>query len=259
MLTTKFALVDEDNRDYEKGGQYVGVFLKGPGPCADRPGPAHPNHVGLLFVDGEGATREFHFVTDNRILNKVLTRDKPYFHAAIGFDSMNAKAFAGYLNVFLEEGKLPRIKYGLDWFMALGSFDENGHYRYDDDERRGMTCSIFVSELLTGFGHPVVDYSKWPQNQPSDLAWRRKKIEGYRERGTLSPERVTEMERLDPFVRLRPEEVAAVAAEDFGTWDGLEHHREPHPEGCGGNAGDFPLTIEELAADVVQEFAAVLP
>lgn len=153
-MATKFALLDEAAADYKKNGKLVGVFLKGPGPGPARPGKAEPKHVGLLFVDPAGQTREFHFFTDNKILRDVLKPTKPYFHAEIGLDEPNATVFASYLSTFLEEGKMPRIKYGIDWFAVLGSFDADGVYKFDDaGDDPGLTCSLFVSELLNACGY----------------------------------------------------------------------------------------------------------
>lgn len=258
-MATKFALLDEAAADYKKNGKLVGVFLKGPGPGPARPGKAEPNHVGLLFVDPAGQTREFHFVTDNKILSDVLKPTKPYFHAEIGLDEPNATVFASYLSTFLNEGKMPRIKYGMDWFAVLGSFDADGVYKFDDaDDDPGLTCSLFVSELLNGRGYQLVDYGQWPQNQQRDLQWRAAKVAAYRAKGEFAPERLEAMENIDPFIRLRPEEVAAVAEQDYYSWAELKYRHEPLGDGEAAGA-DRQRSIEELAREVVVAFAEALP
>ncbi len=258
-MTTKFALLDEAAADYKKNGKLVGVFLKGPGPGPSRPGKAEPNHVGLLFVDPVGQTREFHFVTDNKILSGVLNTTKPYFHAKIGLDEPNATVFASYLSTFLEEGKMPRIKYGMHWFAVLGSFDADGVYKYDDaDDDPGLTCSLFVSELLNACGFQLVDYRQWPQNQQRDLQWRAAKVAAYREKGEFANERLDAMENIEPFIRLRPEEVAAVAEQDYWSWEELKYRHEPLGDGEAA-AADRHRSIEELAREVVVAFAKALP
>jgi len=150
---------------------------------------------------------------------------------------------------------MPKIKYGLEWFAVLGSFNEAGEYKFDDgEEDPGMTCATFVSELLAGQGLTLVDYSKWLRDEvpEEDLNWRAAKIEDFRSRGKYTSERIAIMETIDPFIRLRPEEVAAVAAEDLDQWDKLEHHRKADV----AQQDEAPQpTIEELAKDVVKAFA----
>ena len=257
---TQFALQsDKAPADYKANGNLVGVFLKGPGRGSAERGdkPAYPNHVGLLFVDPTGATREFHFIDDNKIINEVLKPTKPVFHAPIGFDEMNALAFASFLSALVAKGKLPNIKYGLDWGAVLGSFDEDGNYRFDGKEGDpGMTCASFVSELISNRGLRLVDFSQWPENEQRDLEWRRAKLDTLRDKPGYTPERIAAMEGINPFVRIHPAEAAAVAAENSDLWETLIHRRVPAPE---GQPDDPQKTIEELAAEVVQAFAETLP
>lgn len=253
---TKFKRLIEAEADYNKNGKSVGVFLKGPGRGSQerKDTPAYPNHVGLLFVDDLGKTREFHFVTDNKIISEELRPTKPYFHAELGLDPMNASGFAAYLSVFLKEGKMPQIKYGLDWLSVLGAFAQDGTYKFTDAEGDpGMTCSLFVNELLAARGHHLVDYSKWPKDRVTDLEWRRRKLDALRDKPGFTPERIAAMEKLDPFVRLLPEEVAAVEAEDEESWGDLEFSREPLVGGQEVRT-DQAKTITELAQDIVRAF-----
>jgi hypothetical protein len=246
---TKFERLNNQNFDYKANSHRVGVFLR----CPGKPALPAPNHVGLLFTDPTGTTREFDFSTNYRIGREVLKPTKSYFHAPIGFDAINASGFAAYLSVFLQDNKLPQIKYGMDWFAVLGAFDDEGKYRYEGDDDPGMTCATFVSELFAGFGHPIVNFHEWDSDIPSDLQWREKKLEGFRERASLSLEQIEAIERISPFVRLRPQEVAAVAAEDFEAWESLKYKREPVLEGQAQIIG-LDATVQELAAEVVRAF-----
>jgi hypothetical protein len=71
-------------------------------------------------------------------------------------------------------------------------------------------------------GWNTVAYADWETNgeREKDLTWRAKWLEKKRKIPDVNfpQERLDEIEKISPFIRLRPEEVAAAVSEPIETW-----------------------------------------
>jgi len=223
MSAEAFQLLSAENADYHENERFVGVFVKGT-PTID--------HVGLIYASATLAapgvpsvkeTKELHFVTNNLVLNTALTMNKKYFHAPLGLDEINARSFAAFLTAVANKNSgTPPILYGMDWQGSSGCFDANGNY-LNPNEITGLTCAIFISELLSARELDAVKVSEWKGDEPQDLFWRAEKLAEYRSRienkkTKITLEQVEHMENISPFKRLRPEQIAAATASDYGDW-----------------------------------------
>lgn len=225
MPSEVFLKLAKDNGDYAAKERKVGVFVKANGHLA----PTAINHVGLIFFFQENdesgneqvaETRELHFINNHRMINKELNVNAQYVHAPMSLDSFSASQFAAYLTAVSRRYRgAPPILYGLDWSGSKDCFDKEGEYIRPDDIA-GLTCATFVSELLAGYFRlqPVV-VEEWPQNEERDIQWRDEMLAEYRRKITegksqITLDQVDRMAAIDPFIRLRPEQIAAAATSD---------------------------------------------
>lgn len=213
------------NTCYGQGGPLVGIFVK----SLD----GIHNHVGFVFffeqkVDGkpiESGTRRLDFMTNEMVISRNLgTSDTGLFHAAMKLDGDDATLLAAYLSaVSCKLGPEPPILYGMTWNDGRTCFDAEGNYT-NSYSVEGLSCATFMDVLIAnGLGAPAVKYLSWLKNEKEDLAWRKKKLEGFSKRLKLGTTKVTEaqilaMASIDPFIRLRPEQIAAAALTNSDTW-----------------------------------------
>lgn len=205
----KFPLQDYDIRS---PSSHVLVFISQVG-----------QHVGYIYVrdDKENEAdpskyrgRTFHLGSE------IHTEDidpgksnKNYVAAALGLHPDNALAFAGYLKAF--DDNKPRVRFGIDWANARGSFGHDNSFC----EGSNHTCATLVCDLLEGFGFPPVDFDTWPKDAKQDREWAEGRRAYYEEqlakRGADAPldqAGIDAMREVSPVMRLKPTEAAAALA-----------------------------------------------
>lgn len=114
----------------------------------------------------------------------------------------------------------PKIKYGVNWLGARGSFDVTGKYTPPNDSD-GLTCATFVSEIFEGAGFHVVDETTWPANSAGNAEWREEVVQALLDNVEDTPARTAHVEHVrmrDPVVRLFPAQIAGGVASDLDDW-----------------------------------------
>jgi hypothetical protein len=241
MPIDSFKKLTFENGNYVARELWVGVFVKGEGGF-----PETPNHVGLIYVNGEKKTRYLEYygkVKDGELVSANRNDNpKQFFHAPMPIDVANGKYLASLLSEVMGRGW--SIRYALNWLDGLQSFtlmtDSDGsdtlHYKFGPEDA-GLSCATFVSELLDSVGLSPVSFDSWPINDAADLAYRNRRLDRYQATESISAERIKAIGSAERFVRLRPEQIAAAAT------------REP--------MDDWPLDFDEvncLAEKLVSEF-----
>lgn len=139
--------------------------------------------------------------------------NRSYVAAALGLHPQTALAFAAYLKAF--DDNKPRVRFGIDWENARGSFGPDKSFR----EGSNHTCATLVCDLLEGFGLAPIDFDTWPRDVDEDRKWAAGRIAYYEEQiaklGTGAPldrAGVDAMREVSPVMRLKPTEAAAAVA-----------------------------------------------
>ncbi|MGC3972352.1 MAG: hypothetical protein QM775_34925 [Pirellulales bacterium] len=83
--------------------------------------------------------------------------------------------------------------------------------------RYGLTCSSFIVAVFKLAGFTLLDESTWPSMREGDLEWKQQMLgilEEWRLKQKASTEHVKRFSDDHPFLRIRPEEVAASSLVD---------------------------------------------
>ncbi|HOY79735.1 MAG TPA: hypothetical protein PLN33_18100 [Hyphomonadaceae bacterium] len=136
-----------------------------------------------------------------------------YLAATLGLHPDTALAFAGYLKAF--DDNKPRVRFGIDWANARGSFGHDKSFR----EGSNHTCATLVVDLLEGFGLPSVDFDTWPKDVDEDRKWAEGRLDYYEGQlaklgaeAPLDQAGIDAMRKVSPVMRLKPTEAAAALA-----------------------------------------------
>jgi hypothetical protein len=224
-MLPKFQKLSGDD-PYQPSGSLVGIFVKSL--------ENDNNHVGFLFfyqnkdLQGniiEQGTKRLDFMTNELIMFRSIdAKDKrEMLHAPMSLNHIDSTILASYLTAVIKaNGTKPPILYGMDWDGKRNCFDSHGKYTEREDIW-GLSCATFLDALIAkGLRKPAVAHGTWEPTE-HDSAWRVRKVEAYRKRLSEGRTAVTEdqiaaMEAIEPFTRLRPEQIAGAAVAPKEDW-----------------------------------------
>lgn len=164
-------------------------------------------HVGLLYVDPDGAPHLLHLAFHHDLRKEPLpSQDEYLWDDCAWLASPKMRANAELIADFIETcAQNTDIDYGFS--PPDDAFDADG--KYDAlNPSKGLTCATFIAAIFKSAGFPTVKLETWP-SRPDDEAWRQSVLRLLRR---YEPKRAAQLSGSEVAYRLKPSELAAASA-----------------------------------------------
>lgn len=166
-------------------------------------------HVGLIYEDPQGQPSFAHLAFHHDVRKDAPPNDEAYlWDDCAWLSDPDVRSSAEYLADYIETCvRNTNVDYGID--PPDEAFSESGQYN-GLNPSKGLTCATFIAAVLKGAGFPVVDLSTWSRRTEEDDKWGAGVMALLRRH---APERAAQIHGQTVPFRLKPDELAAAAAD----------------------------------------------
>lgn len=164
------------------------------------------SHAGIAFHSAKDGIQLLHLQFHQKLAVDTYPLSYCWITSPVAIPQLASKQLVGIVRAVAK--RKPSINYGIDFIVAKGSFDANGHYK-PPKGNKGLTCATFVSEIFRAASLPLIDEDTWEESS-INIQWGND-VCGLLRKHKVSEDHIAEVKSTINGLRVRPEEIGAAS------------------------------------------------